>query len=72
MQKRKFFLNLFILVALFGLVITGWVAGHIYRYSIPEFQPPREPIPGVKIGFLQDEPTQLCLGLPITNWDLPS
>jgi len=72
MQKRKIFLNLLILIGLGALVITGWIVGHIYRYSIPEFQHPRELIPDVKIGSFSDKPTGIAKGNPIANREVPA
>jgi len=72
MQKRTWVLNLLILTTLFGLVITGWVLGHIYRHSIPEFQQPRDSVPGEKIGSFSDLPSEIYLGLPIKNWEVPA
>jgi hypothetical protein len=57
--KPDFKRKLLILIALIGVLLFGWLAGHILRYSTLEFwHPPIEEInPGGKIGALV---TPLC------------
>jgi len=45
MQILKFTKNFLVLAALTGAVLFGWLAGHILRHSIPEFQFQHPPIP---------------------------
>lgn len=49
-----------VLLAVIGLVITGWIAGHIIRYSIALYlHPPIEEInPHIETGF---EPAEIVL-----------
>ena len=55
MQRPKFILNLLVLTTVIGLVLTGWLAGHILRFSIPAYyhqQPPNPEVnPKIKIGY---------------------
>lgn len=39
--------NLLILVTVIGFAFTGWLAGHILRHSIPEYQFRHPPIPEI-------------------------
>ena len=50
--KRNIARNILVLAILIGLVITGWLAGHILRYSTPAlWHPPIQEIePSIKIG----------------------
>jgi len=55
MQNNKLpglFLNLLILMTVIGLTLTGWLAGHILRFSMRElWHPPIEEIdPKIKTG----------------------
>jgi len=45
--------NLLVLVALVGLLIAGWLAGHVWRYSNPALWHPPIPEmnPQIKTGF---------------------
>ena len=49
----KIVLNLLVLITVIGLVITGWLLGHVLRYSMPAlWHPPIEQInPQIKTGF---------------------
>jgi len=55
MQKSKLALKILVLVTLIATVSLGWLAGHIVRFSIPEYQfqhPPIEEInPQIKTGY---------------------
>jgi hypothetical protein len=37
--------NLLVLIALTGAILFGWLAGHILRFSIPDYQLQHPPIP---------------------------
>jgi hypothetical protein len=65
--------NLLILITVIGFALTGWLAGHILRHSIPAlWHPPiEERIPGEKIGSVFEAYTPQILGsVPITNWSV--
>jgi hypothetical protein len=53
MQKYKPLAYLVILGALAGLVLAGWLIGHVLRYSSPEIWHPPLPEmePGIMTGF---------------------
>ena len=50
MQKYKLLINLAILAALAGLALTGWLVGHVLRYSIPALWHP--PLPDIENGIM--------------------
>ena len=73
MSKTQIAVNILIFTALIATASLGWLAGHIIRFSIPEFwHPPlEERIPGEKIGSLFQVYTPQILGrVPITNWEV--
>ena len=53
MHRPKLVLNLLVLITVIGLVLTGWLAGHILRHTTPVFQHPpiEESDPHIKIGY---------------------
>jgi hypothetical protein len=53
LKPPKLILNLLVLITVIGLVLFGWLVGHILRFSIPEFwHPPIEEInPQIKNTF---------------------
>lgn len=44
-NRPKLIRNLLVLFSVIGLVLTGWLAGHILRYSIPAHQFRHPPVP---------------------------
>lgn len=44
-NRLKLIRNLLVLFSVIGLVLTGWLAGHILRYSIPAHQFRHPPVP---------------------------
>ena len=52
-KQSAFIRNILVLIVVIGLVLGGWLAGHILRYSNPMFwHPPIEEIvPVEKIGM---------------------
>ena len=71
MSKTKIALNILIFTALISTVSIGWMAGHIIRFSIPEFwHPPiEERIPGEKIGSAP-QPPLLVERIQVTRWNV--
>ena len=51
--RRNITQNILVLAILIGLVIAGWLAGHILRYSIPAlWHPPIQEVdPQIKTGY---------------------
>lgn len=56
-------LNLLVLIAVIGLVLAGWLTGHIVRHITPAYQhPPTEEVdPRIKTGFLLGPDDQLVI-----------
>ena len=69
-KNVKMVRNLLILSILIGVILLGWLAGHVIRYSIPEFQPAPEIVPGMRIGANPKLPPQILERLPITSWSV--
>jgi len=73
MQKRIIFLNLFIMVVLFGFVLTGWVVGDAIRHSKPELRRyPVETLSVKELSIFRANPTHQFGGVTITNWVVPA
>ena len=53
LKPPKIILNLLVLITVIGLVLTGWLVGHVLRFSNPAlWHPPIEEIdPQIKNGF---------------------
>jgi hypothetical protein len=71
MWNSKFIPNFVVLAAIVGFVLTGWLIGHILRYSTPAlWHPPiQETDPHLKNGFdLEWEDEFILLTPPVDPW----
>ena len=74
MQKYKLLINLAILAALAGLVLSGWLVGHVLRYSLPALWHPPLPEmdPGLITGYEYEGVRRLAQLPQVTRIQLPN
>jgi hypothetical protein len=74
MQKYKPLAYLAILAVLAGLVLSGWLIGHVLRYSLPALwgTPLPEMEPGIMTGFEYEGVRRLAQLTQVTRIQLPN
>ena len=62
-KPSKLILNLLVFITVIGLILAGWLTGHIVRHITPAYQhPPIEEIgPHIKTGYLPESDGQLTI-----------